>query len=268
MADSQTLKLDRGLTSPKQFVFFLYFLLFLTGLSVLSLFFPTAVNLPLMVLFPSVIFFIKAEVFEKLKLGTLIVGRLLISLTALNLFSGSALVIIVIWLLRINILEATVKDFMGKRYGNAIAGLVQIITSFGFTGEWMGTYYVTDQSYAIYWIIGYTIWNWNFVNLNFSPSVAYYHVGVLLAPLLWVFVSWIAIPGTYGSGAGFWLVMRGATLTLAVMNQILFKDQITEIFENDGFAALSLALKTPTAQIIMSAAVVILSFATAFLMWL
>lgn len=251
----------------RQLLGFSYFLFLLTAVSVLSLFFPNTVTLPILVILPAIVFFFQAEAFERVKLGTLIVGRLLITLTALSLFPGNVLVLIVIWLLRINILEATIKDIMNRRWANAIAGVVQIITSFGFTGEWTGTYYITNESAAIFWIIAYTLWNWNFINLNFEPQVALYHVAVLAAPLIWVGITHFAQPDFPGNGPGIWLVMRGATLTFAVTTQIVFKEQIRTSLDNRVFQAISRKAGSMPVQILLSGAVVILSCISAAMIW-
>lgn len=261
------LETQQQMNNFRQLLGFSGFLILLTTVSVLSLFFPNTVNLPVMVLLPAVVFFFRAEPFEKIKLGTLIIGRLLITLTALSLFPGNILVIIVIWLLRINILEATVKDFMNRRWANGAAGVVQIITSFGFTGEWTGTYYITHETAAIFWIIAYTIWNWNFINLNFEPQIALYHVAVLAAPLIWVGITHVFQPPFTGNGAGVWLVMRGATLTFAVSTQILFKNRIRSFLQNETFGRMSHKAKGTGAQITLAGTIIVLSFITSALVW-
>jgi len=228
-------------STVKKVIGFLYCTALLLAVAVLAVYYPVWGNTILLVLFPIGIMFIKGVFFEKLKLATLIVGRILISLAALAIFPGDWLVVLVIWLLRINILEATIEDFHKKNYFNAISGLVLIATSFWMSGSWNGTYYLINQDQYIWWILAYTLWNWDFVTLNFSSSISLYHVGVLGAPLVWMLAS---------ASPGFWLIFRGSTLIFAVTNQILFKKQLEDTLYIPGFNTFTLAVKKMPVQLI------------------
>lgn len=90
-------------------------------------------------------------------------------------------------ILCINILEAVVQDLLKMQIPNtlnAAAGILSIVTLSGWRGI------TTDQSckekdmvwpeMTMFWIVGYTVWNWVFVYFNF-PENAAFHIMVLLA---------------------------------------------------------------------------------------
>ncbi|MFA4887574.1 MAG: DUF5692 family protein [Candidatus Nanoarchaeia archaeon] len=96
--------------------------------------------------------------------------------------------------LAINILEATVRDaVVGNiaNYLNAAAGLLLIATL-----EEIRTIHV-DQTgkhrdlhwngMTLPWIVGYTLWNWTFVYLNFGFQSSVVHMAVLGSALIVVF---------------------------------------------------------------------------------
>ncbi len=97
-------------------------------------------------------------------------------------------------LLAINILEATVRDAVvgnTANYLNAIAGLLLILTL-----EKVRTVHIDKKGkhrdlywsgMTLAWIIGYTLWNWTFVYLNFGFQSSVAHIAVLGAALLVVF---------------------------------------------------------------------------------
>ena len=93
-------------------------------------------------------------------------------------------------LLAMNILEAVVLDLIGHGSAhalNAAAGLLLIATMpYGKNSARIGSancyhdlLYGIDQR----WVIGYTIWNWTFVYLNY-PSLTGHHTAVLAAGLI------------------------------------------------------------------------------------
>ena len=107
--------------------------------------------------------------------------------------------------LALNILEATVVDFLTENYINGLNGLVLMITS-----PSVSTYKVTtydegksqhiEGGFSIIWILFYTIWNFIFVYNQFTTF--FNHIPLLLAPLL------VAL--FYGKGK--WLECRVVSL--------------------------------------------------------
>lgn len=94
------------------------------------------------------------------------------------------------WLLAVNILEAVVVDLVGHGLAhalNAAAGLLLIATMpYGsdstrvdLTSRCRDLCYATDRR----WVVGYTLWNWTFVYLNY-PALAGHHTAVLAAGLI------------------------------------------------------------------------------------
>ncbi len=97
----------------------------------------------------------------------------------------------VLFILAANILEAVLQDLSGghlAHYLNAAAGILLIVTLFGR----LETIQVNTQSrirdlewgsMTLAWVIGYTIWNWTFVFLQY-PWNAGKHIAVLGAALI------------------------------------------------------------------------------------
>lgn len=203
------------------------FTVILITVAVLTMYFPLAANIPINILLPlGVLIFGKFILFERIKILLLIPGRILIVITVLGFMSGGLLVAIIFWLLRLNILEATLQDLKTKRYFNAASGVLLIASSWSFSGYWNGVYYLTVPWETLFWILAYTLWNWNFVLLNFPRAVAVYHIGVLTAPLLFCLFT---------LEQGYWLILRAATLTLAGCGQIIYKNKILHWLHNDKF---------------------------------
>src|SRR5574344_973692 len=163
-------------------------------LAIMSMFYPLWANVPLIVI-PSVLvlIFAKPVFFEKMKLSTLVVMRLLIVFAAYRLFNPQIYVDVILLMLIINILEATFTDLLKhKKYFNAISGFALAVGVIALKGSWaygapIGNYYlVYGPTFAVTfcYVIAYTLWNWIFVTDEFSPSVSLMHVGFLLAPIL------------------------------------------------------------------------------------
>lgn len=208
----------------------IFFTALLMAMSVLTMYFPLAANIPINIALPlGILLFGKLLPFERIKILSLIPGRILIALTVLGLLQGELLVEVIFWLLRLNILEALLKDLKEKRYLNAISGALLIASSWSFSGFWNGIYYVTQPWESLFWILAYTLWNWNFVFLNFPRALAIYHIGVLSAPLLFCLFT---------LDQGYWLILRAATLTLAGCAQILYKNKILLWLHNEKFERL------------------------------
>ncbi len=96
--------------------------------------------------------------------------------------------------LAVNILEATVRDVVVgnmANYLNAAAGFLLIITL-----EKLSTVHVDKKGsnrdllwsgMTLPWIVGYTLWNWVFIYLNFGFQSSVAHIAVLGSALLVVF---------------------------------------------------------------------------------
>lgn len=193
--------------------------------------------------------FFKSEFFEKLKLSTLAVGRLLVVVTFLGFLPGDWLVQIIIWLLRINILEAMLTDYRNKSYFNVISGLALIGSSFIITGSWLGSYYVTTNAAMLYWAIAYTLWNWDFVIHEFKHQVGFYHLAVLTSPLVLVLLT---------AEPGLWLIARANTLTFAGIFQIIGKKHIEKYLFNQALAGKIAVMKGTRIQLLLMAVTVAL----------
>jgi hypothetical protein len=92
-------------------------------------------------------------------------------------------------LLAANILEAVIVDLVGHGSAhvlNAAAGLLLIATlpyGDGMRIDPAGGYRDMLYGTSLRWVIGYTLWNWTFVYLNY-PALAGHHVAVLAAALI------------------------------------------------------------------------------------
>lgn len=125
--------------------------------------------------------------------------------------------IVLYLLLALNIAEAVVLDITQGNLANilnAVAGILLIITI-----PWISKIYVDEESpfrdlcwdMSYLWIIGYTIWNWLVVFLNYS-DMAGCHIAVLGAPLLISFIH-----------RKHWLQARAFTLGSFLMITYTFK---------------------------------------------
>jgi len=118
----------------------------------------------------------------------------------------------IVWLLVANILEALVLDLLGKGIAhdlNALAGILLLATM-----PWSAKNTRIDRAsrhqdiccdLPIAWIVGYTLWNWVFVYLNY-PALAGHHIAVLSAALILACIN----PQR-------WLQTRAATLGLNLL---------------------------------------------------
>lgn len=223
---------------------------FITLGAVLTTFSPLYGNGIINVVIPVlVLIFLKAEFFEKLKLSTLTFGRFLVVVTVLGFLPGNLLVGVIIWLLRINILEATLTDIRNKNYFNVVSGFALIASSFVLTGTWLGSYYLMTNAAMIIWALAYTLWNWDFVIYEFNHQIGIYHIAVLASPLLFVLVA---------QQPGFWLVARANSLIFAGILQITGKKYLEKYLLNQAFANKIAALKEKWVQIIVMAVNIIL----------
>lgn len=196
-------------------------------MAIMSAFYPLEANVPLIVI-PSVLvlIFAKPVFFEKMKLTTLVIMRLVIVFAAYRLFNPQIYVDVILLMLIINILEATFTDLLKhKKYFNAVSGFALAAGVIALKGAWaygapIGNYYlVTGPTLAVTlcYVFAYTLWNWIFVTDEFSASVSFMHVGFLLAPILGSLAT-LGL-GAYG-GFGMWLLLRANTLSIGGWMQI------------------------------------------------
>lgn len=221
-------------------------LLALLGATII--YFPLSAGSVLSVLLPAGILLLKAEFFEKLKLGTLIAGRILILLTCLGWFPASLFCTVAVWILQINIAEAVIKDFSQKNYFNAWSGVVLIATLWPIHFEWNGLFILSTKPHALLWILPYTWWNWNFIALNFRRPISLFHLGVLAAPLLFSAVM---------LNPAYWFAMRSSTLTLAVVVQMAFKDEVLQYFDDAAYYIQTERVRSSALQALFMGLVVI-----------
>lgn len=229
---------------------FVLFTAVLTVVSALAMYYPLYVSLPLMVILPIfIVAFVRGDIFEKIKLSTLIIGRLIVVLAFLTLIPGDILIFLVIWLLRINILEAVIKDLKGKNFLNALSGIALIAGTWLINIHWNGVYYVILPVALIFWVLGYTIWNWNFIYLNYGASIGLYHVPVLSAPL--VFALGVLSPVH-------WLMMRAGSLTLAVTCQMAFKERLNKYLNKKSWVKKLSVVERNSTQAALTISVLVL----------
>lgn len=214
----------------------------ITSMAIISAFYPIQGNVPLIVI-PSIIVLVLAKpvFFEKMKLTTLLVMRIVIVFAALRFFNPQVYVDLIMLALIINILEATFTDLLKyKRYLNAISGFALALGVITLRGLWqfdapIGDYYLTRGVLPIVtlmYAIAYTIWNWIFVTNEFSSSVSLMHVGFLLAPLIGCLCT-VGL-GPYG-GIGMWLLLRANSLAIGGWMQIGAKDWFEKEFYSEKF---------------------------------
>ncbi len=217
-------------------------LLLFTIVLILATFFssfqPIWGNIPLTIILPFIVLLsLKVVFFEKLKISTLIIIRVLILLPIFGLWDGHSFVKIILPFMGINILEASLVDFKRKKYYNAITGLALIATLFFMTSSWFGTYYTNYATnevgevcfYATWaWAIVYTIWNWFFICFEFKTGIAFLHVGILFAP---VFLGIVY-------GPEYWMITRAYSLTFGGgVVQIFFKEFFERKFSSPKWDA-------------------------------
>ena len=96
----------------------------------------------------------------------------------------------------VNILEAVLKDITtgtGANYLNALAGILLIVTLNKIRTVHIDTSSKHKDllwgSMTLPWIVGYTIWNWVFVYLNFGFQSSMMHIAVLASALVVVCVD-------------------------------------------------------------------------------
>ena len=251
-------------TTSRVIPFFLMSLVLIVAATALSVYFPVWGNIPLNILLPVFLLLTTKMVsFEKIKLSTLIIGRALTALTAFTLLPPRALIITLAILMYINISEATVSDFKKKRYWNGIAGIAMLAsTHLLFNSQWTSVvagdswglvhigYYMIQARGILLWAIAYTLWNWNFVTGEFSPSVSLFHLAILATPAL-ISVAFL--------NPGIWVLARATSLTSGGVFQIAYKEKVEENLKSPGFAAFVSFIQKSGIQIALMIAVIVLS---------
>lgn len=234
-------------TEHKNQLALLFILMFaFTATSMLAASQPLLVNIAVNVLLPvGILIFCKLVFFERLKLTTLTVLRIVIVFSVFNILDRQLFVNIVLIFLGINILEATFTDiFRYKKYFNGVVGLALTASILLLRGSWIdythlaeelglfGAYMHMYEFHApttigtICWIIAYTLWNWVFVTNEFSSSVAKLHVAILSAPILGSLIT---------GNPGFWLAFRAGSLAFGGCYQIVEKEFVEESFYSARF---------------------------------
>ncbi len=230
----------------------------ITGLALFSAFYPLEGNIPLIVI-PSilVLLFAKPVFFERLKLTTLLVMRILIVVAALEFFNPQVYVDLIMLALIVNILEATFTDLLRhKKYFNAVTGFVLAFSVVTLRGVWQfdapfGKYYLAEGEFPIItlcFILAYTLWNWIFVTNEFSDSVALMHVGFLLAPIFGSLCTHDL--GIYG-GFGMWLLLRANSLAIGGWMQIGAKQWFEQEYHSPQFARFVNWTKQSSVQLVL-----------------
>ena len=228
----------------KKEVFFKWFIFTsaLMGLGLLTAFYPVQGNV-IIIIIPSVLVLIfdKPVFFERLKLTTLIIMRVLVVFVVLNILDAQLYISIVLIFLVINIAEATYTDIVKhKKYFNGVSGIFIGIGVMILNGIWIydapiGEYYLVQSTSVIAticYILAYTLWNWIFVTHEFGQSISLIHVGLLLAPILGSIVTLEL--GSYG-GLGMWLLLRANTLSIGGWLQIGIKSWFEDEFRQIEF---------------------------------
>ena len=229
-----------------------------TSMAIVAAFYPIKGNLPLIVV-PSILVLLLAKpvFFEKMKLNTLVVMRILVVFAAIDIFPRQLYVNIILWMLVVNILEATFTDLLRhKKYFNAVSGFAVAIGVFTLSGMWaygapIGNYYIVGgvlPIITICYVAAYTIWNWIFVTNEFSPSVALMHVGILSAPLIGgLLTAWM---GPYG-GLTMWLILRANSLSIGGWMQIGAKPWFEKEFADEGFSKFVDGVHKTSVQVVL-----------------
>jgi hypothetical protein len=132
-----------------------------------------------------------------MKVLSIEVGILTLLISRITKLGNSSLFQWIIFIfLVVNILEAVARDFVAggiANYFNALAGILLIVTL-----DRINTIHidVKDEyndlswgSMTMSWIIGYTLWNWVFVYLNYGDQSAVYHLAVLASALVIAFID-------------------------------------------------------------------------------
>ncbi len=259
--DAIKTKLSLQMDKLDSMVLLFVFTVVLIIATIISSFNPIWGNIPLTIVLPLIVLAsLKLVFFEKLKISTLIIIRILILLPIFGLWDGHSFVKIILPFMGINILEASLVDFKRKKYYNAITGIALILTLLLMTSSWFDTYYTNYATnelgevcfYATWiWAIVYTIWNWFFVIAEFKPGIAFLHLGILFTPAFLGIVY----------GPEYWMITRAYSLTFGGgVVQIFFKEFFERKFSSpkwDGFVEKLMAPKVQLLFMIINLALLV-----------
>jgi Family of unknown function (DUF5692) len=152
-------------------------------------------------------------------------------------------------LLIVNVLEATIVDFWSNGLAhalNAATGAILIFTlpreSRRATGHRQPGYCDLHVNMPRHWIIGYTLWNWTFVYLNY-PQWSGHHLALLLAAL----VIGLIEPKR-------WIQARACTLGINLLLTATWYEQTLSIFDSKGWYAPQLAIASALVGLTWAAA--------------
>ncbi len=233
--------MKKGFFSLPQPLLWIILTLTFTASAILTVYYPVLFNVPINVILPLILLLtFKCVFFERLKLATLIVVRLLILLPVFGVMDPITFIIIVLVFMAINIMEAGFTDFFkAKQYYNFITAVVLAVACYWLRDyAWIndGTGVLSHSRYHMgntigffCWTLSYTIWNWIFVAKEFKPSIAFMHIGVLSAPYLGVLI-WYLIFKEFN--IGYWFALRANSLTCCGIIQIFKKTELEKAFEN------------------------------------
>lgn len=233
----------------------LILLLLITSFGILTTFSPLYGNLfvniiPLLFILTC----LPLMLFAKIKLATLLFGRILILVTYIGFFPETWCINLVIALLFINILEAVLFDLKAKQFINGINGILIAISCIMISMIWKEKFPYVISDYFIFWVIGYTIWNLNFVSHIHSPSITFLHCIILISPLL--ILAIFRDPGLY-------VIVRANTLTFGGIIQWLFIKKTETYFMSNAVVSFINFINKKVVQIGIS--VLVISCITLFL---
>lgn len=210
--------------------FFYYFFLFSAFICIcmLATFYPIWVSIATHVLFPIVVMLLFGMLtqFGYIKLSTLTVGRLLIIFAVVGI-GDQYIEVVWLLLLQFNILEATIFDFIKKKYFNVISGLLLLGSSFYLVMHWTGSYVLVANENYLLWIVAYTIWNANFVTLQLSGGYFAHHYLILLSPIVACLLLF---------DFSYWLMFRETSLLLGIAALASIKEKVLDMEQQPPFS--------------------------------
>jgi hypothetical protein len=208
------------------------------------LWWPHVIVPVLYVALPLAVFFgWKMELFVKIKLGTLIAGAMLYVAALFQWMNPAIVMTIFVWLLRLNIVEAVIEDIKHKKYFGVISGGMLLLSMSTMVFTWDGITYHAQMSHIGLWAVAYTLWNANFILGQFGAAIGLYHVAILSAP-------WVGVLLT--GDMSLWVMMRGFTLRLGGMGQIVYGPRIEAFFALDWVKSLKVKIETVSGQACVS----------------
>lgn len=191
--------------------------IFLLVTASLAASFPLLILIPILIMGYGVVGFVWSgifppfprKIFTPLKIITLTTALLIIPLMILGYYPIEWCEPIVIFFIVLNISEAISVDLKEKNFLNAISGTILLILAiFYFQITWKNPYILIGPSVLLFWIIAYSIWNWNYVILNYTAEESLYHFYVIMTPLIYILIR---------LDTAYWLLIRTETLLIAMI---------------------------------------------------